>query len=316
MPYRELKVFSGSSNLPLARKVSEYLGIPLGEMELRRFSDGEISVKILENVRGGDVFIIQSTGYPAANEYIMELLLIVDAFRRASANRITAVIPYYGYARQDRKVEPRVPISAKVVATLLETCGVNRVLAMDLHADQIQGFFQIPVDHLFAAPVIIEYLRSLPLDWKNTVVVSPDSGGAHRARFYAKQLMCGLAIVDKRRKKPNEAEIMHIVGEVEGKDCLLIDDMIDTGGTILKATQALLERGAKKIYAVATHGVLSGEAISRLSSSSLEEVIITDTIFIPPEKRFSKLQILSVSHLIGEAIRRIHKEESVSSLFL
>ena len=308
-----IKVFSGSSNIPLAEKITHYMGIDLGKIELKRFQDGEISVKITENVRGSDVFLIQSTSYPA-NDHIIELLLILDAFRRASARRITVVIPYFGYARQDRKVEPRVPISAKVIARILENTGTNRLLAMDLHADQIQGFFDIPVDHLFAAPVLIDHFKSQNL--KNTVIVSPDSGGAERARFFAKHLDCGLAIIDKRREKANESEVMHIIGNVSGKQCIMVDDMIDTAGTIAKGAQALKDFGAIEIKAVSTHGVLSGPACQRLEEAPLDEILFTDTINIPMEKRLKKMKILSVASLIGEAILRIHDERSVSNLFV
>jgi len=308
-----LKVFSGSSNTELASNICKYMGIELGKIELKRFSDGEISVKITENVRGADVFLIQSTSNPA-NDHLIELLLIIDAFRRASARRITVVIPYYGYGRQDRKVEPRVPISAKVVAKLLETTGANRVVSVDLHADQIQGFFDIPVDHLFAAPVIVEYFKKIGTE--NTVIVSPDSGGAERARFFAKHLDTGLAIIDKRREKANEAEVMHIVGDIKGKKCVMIDDMIDTAGTITKGAAALIEFGASEVIAAATHGVLSGPAMERLEKSAIKEIIISDSIAIPESKRIGKLKTLSIANLIGEAILRIHDERSVSTLFI
>lgn len=309
----ELKVLSGRANPELSKEIADCLGIRLGGVECRRFSDGEISVKISENVRGSDVFVIQSTSNPA-NDNLMELMLIVDALRRASARRITAVIPYYGYARQDRKVEPRVPISAKVVATMLEAIGVKRILSMDLHANQIQGFFEIPVDHLFGAPVLVKYFRELNLG--DLVIVSPDSGGAERARFFGKQLGANMAIIDKRRERANEAEVMHIVGSVEGKNCLLIDDMIDTAGTICKAAIALKEKGALKIIAAATHGVLSGNAIQNLIGSPIDEVVVTNTLKISDEKRFPRMRVLSVANLFATAIQRIHEEQSVSSLFL
>ena len=308
-----IKVFSGQSNIPLVDKITEYMGIEPGKIEIKRFSDGEVSIKIKENVRGADVFIIQSTGYPA-NENIMELLLIMDAFRRASARRITVVLPYYGYGRQDRKSEPRVPISAKVVAQILQSCGANRVLAMDLHADQIQGFFDIPVDHLFAAPIIVEYLKKKEI--KDIMIVSPDSGGAERARFFAKHLNSNLAIIDKRREKANESEVMHIIGEVKGKTCIMIDDMIDTAGTIAKGAQALADHGAKSVIAAATHGVLSGPAIERLEKSPIEQLIVTDTLALPKEKLMKSMTVLTVAPLIGEAILRIHDERSVSTLFI
>lgn len=309
----KLKIFSGSSNCKLAEQVANSIGVKLGSIEIKSFSDGELSIKVTENIRGADVFLIQSTAYPA-NDNIVELMLILDALRRASARRIAAVIPYYGYGRQDRKVEPRVPISAKVVAKMIEHSGVKRVLAMDLHADQIQGFFDIPVDHLFAAPVIIEYLKSLQLE--DIVMVSPDSGGAERARFFAKHLHTAMAIIDKRRERANESEVMHIIGEVKGKNCVLIDDMIDTAGTISQAAVALKEAGAKSVIAAATHGVLSGPAMERIKNAPLGQVVVCDTIAIPVEKHIKKLKILSVAKLFGEAIERIHEERSVSTLFL
>lgn len=309
----ELKIFSGRSNQKLAQEVAEAIGAKLGDIEIKTFSDGELSVKITENIRGADVFLIQSTSYPA-NDNIVELLLIMDALRRASARRIATVIPYYGYGRQDRKVEPRVPISAKVMAKLIENSGANRVLAMDLHADQIQGFFDIPVDHLFAAPVIIEYLQTLNL--QDLVIVSPDSGGAERARFYAKYLNASMAIIDKRRERANESEVMNIIGNVENKNCILIDDMIDTAGTISHAASALKKAGAKTIIAAATHGVLSGPAMERLDNAPIEQLVVCNTIEIPKKKYIKKLKVLSVAKLIGEAIARIHEERSVSTLFI
>ena len=308
-----LTLFSGSSNEALARKVAGCLNIDLGGVRLANFSDGESNVKILDNVRGADVFLLQSLSNPA-NDQIMELLLMLDAFKRASARTITVVIPYYGYARQDRKVEPRVPISAKVVARIIESIGTNRVLTMDLHSDQIQGYFEIPVDHLFAAPVLIDYLKDLKLE--SPIIVSPDSGGTERARFFAKQLGVEMAIVDKRRERANEAEVVNIVGEIKGKSCILIDDMIDTAGTICQAASALKESGAISVRAGATHAVLSGAAVERLEKSVLEEVILTDTIYMPEERKFDRLKVLSVADLFGQAIQRIHYEKSVSSLFL
>lgn len=308
-----LKILSGNSNLPLAKEIARHLGIELTPTEIRRFSDGEISIKVADNVRGADVFLIQSTSFPA-NDHIMEVMLMVDALRRASARRITVVMPYYGYGRQDRKVEPRVPISAKVVAIMLEAVGVNRMLCLDLHADQIQGFFEIPVDHLFAAPVLIHELKSR--SFENLAIVSPDSGGAERARFFAKQLNASLAIIDKRRERANEAEVMNIVGSVEGKVCILVDDMIDTAGTMVKAAFALAENGAKEIYAAATHAVLSGPAMERLRSSPIKEILLTNSINMPAEKILPNMKILSIAPLMAEAIRRIHDERSVSSLFL
>lgn len=308
-----LKILSGSSNVPLAESIAKHLNTQLLPVEIRRFSDGEISVKILDNVRGADVFLIQSTSNPA-NDHWIELLLLIDALNRASARRINVVIPYYGYGRQDRKVEPRVPISAKVVAKTLEGLGIRRVLCMDLHADQIQGFFDIPVDHLYSAPVIYEYLKSLNLE--DLVIVSPDSGGAERARFFAKRLDATLAIIDKRRERANESDVMNIIGDVNGKTCVLIDDMIDTAGTIVKGADALKKKGAVKIMAMATHGVLSGPAIERLKKSAIETLVVTDTIKMPENKMLPNMKILSVAKLFGDAITRIHEERSVSSLFM
>lgn len=313
MKEADLIVLSGTSNIPLAQEVAKTLDTQLTKVDIKRFSDGEISIRILENVRGTDAFVIQSTSAPA-NDNLMEIMLLVDALRRASARRITVVIPYYGYGRQDRKVEPRVPISAKVVAGMLEGVGIKRLLTMDMHADQIQGFFENPVDHLYAAPVLINYLKGKQL--KEPVMVSPDSGGAERARFFAKQMDASLAIVDKRREKANESEVMNVIGEINGKSCILIDDMIDTAGTICKAAAALKEKGAADVFAAATHGVLSGEAIKRIEESPIIELLITNSIPIPPEKQLKKIKVLSVASLIGKAIQRIHEERSVSSLFL
>lgn len=309
----ELIIFSGNANQPLVQEICSYLGLPLGQAMVKQFSDGEISVKLGENVRGRDVFIIQPTSAPA-NDNLMELILMLDACRRASASRITAVIPYYGYGRQDRKSEPRVPISARVVAELLEAMLPDRLITMDLHADQIQGFFQIPVDHLYAAPVFVDYIRNQ--GYNDPVVVSPDSGGVERARFLARQINAGLAIIDKRRPRANESEIMHVIGDVKGKTCILYDDMIDTAGTITKAAEALKKNGAEAVIACATHGVLSGPAIDRLDASELSEIIVSNTIQLPADKKLDKITTLSVAPLVGEAIRRIHNEESVSSLFL
>ena len=277
-----------------------------------RFSEGEIKVKIDDNVRGKDVFIIQPT-CPPPNENLMELLIIIDALKRASAGRITAVIPYFGYARQDRKDQPRVPITAKLVANLLTVAGANRILTMDLHAGQIQGFFDIPLDHLFAVNVFVEYIEKLKLD--NYVVVSPDVGGIKTARAYAKRLGAGLAIVDKRRISPEKAEVMNIMGEVSGKHAILVDDLIATGGSLLEAASALKKAGVKKIYAAVVHGVLSGDAMKNIENSFLEEVIITDTIPLPDHKKHPKIKVLSVAPLLAEAVKRIHKEESISCLF-
>jgi len=308
-----LKVFAGRSNRQLAQEICDYLKIPLGDIDISNFSDGEISVQINENVRGQDVFAIQSTCFPG-NDNLMELLIMIDALKRASAKRITAVIPYYGYARQDRKAQPRVPITAKLVATLITASGADRVLSMDLHAGQIQGFFDIPVDHLYARPVLVEYFRSLKLD--NLVVISPDAGGVERARTYAKKLNASLGIIDKRRERANVSEVMHVIGEVEGKDTLIVDDLVDTAGTLTQAAKALIEHGAKSVRACAAHPVLSGPAIQRIEESELTEVIVTNTIALREEaKRCEKIRVLSVAHLFGEAIKSIHNETSISSLF-
>jgi len=308
-----MKLFSGSSNPELAEEITHYLGVELSSIELNRFKDGETSVKLKDNVRGHDVFIIQSTCNPT-NDHIIELLLIIDAAMRASAKRVTAVVPYFGYARQDRKVEPRVPISAKVMANIIQVTGADRLLTMDLHADQIQGFFDVPVDNLFATPIAIDYLKSLRI--KDAVVVSPDAGGVDRARFLAKNIDAGLAIVDKRRPEANVAEVMNVIGDVEGKNCILIDDMVDTGGSISKAGLALKEYGALDVYCLFTHAVLSGEAISKMKDAAFKEIITTNTIPIKEESRTENLTILSVAPLLGEAIRRIYNGESVSSLFV
>jgi ribose-phosphate pyrophosphokinase len=309
-----LKVFTGSSNSPLVEEICHYLHLPLSQAVVRRFSDGEVFVELGENVRGADVFVIQSTS-PPVNDHLMELLLMLDAFRRASTRRITAVIPYYGYARQDRKVAPRVPISAKLVADLISTAGAGRVLTLDLHAAQIGGFFNIPVDHLFAAPVILEYLRGNIAG--DTVIVSPDAGGVERARAIAKRLQVGLAIIDKRREAVNVAQAMHIIGDVNGKLAVVIDDMIDTAGTLTEAARALMGQGAREVWACASHAVLSGPAIGRIKESSLSRVIVTNSINQSDEARASgKMVELSVARLLGEAVRRIHMEDSVSSLFV
>jgi ribose-phosphate pyrophosphokinase len=311
----EIKVFAGNSNPALVTAVCAYLGVPRGAADVRRFSDGEILVEIDENVRGGDVFVIQSTCTPV-NDNLIELLLMLDAFRRASAKRITAVVPYYGYARQDRKVSPRVPISAKLVADLITTAGASRVLTVDLHAGQIQGFFNIPVDNLFATPVLLTYVRQR-LNEHDVSVVSPDAGGVERARAFAKHLDAGLAIIDKRRAQANEVAEMHIVGEVRGRAAVLVDDMVDTAGTLVAAAAALKQNGALTVMACCTHPVLSGEAISRIEQSVLSELIVTDTIPLSPRAQAcAKIRVLSVAHLLGEAIRRTHDEESISSLFV
>lgn len=310
----KLKLFSGNANSALAYAIAEYLDMELGKAMVRTFSDGEIMVEIGENVRGSDVFVIQPTCTPV-NHNLMELLIMIDALRRASARRITAVIPYYGYARQDRKVAPRTPITAKLVADLITSAGARRVLAMDLHAGQIQGFFSIPVDNLFAAPVLLDYMRDNLSN--NLVIVSPDAGGVERARAFAKRLNAQLAIIDKRRERPNESKVMHVVGDIQGKNVLILDDMIDTAGTICHAAQALKEEGAKHIYACTVHPVLSGPALQRIEESPIERLIVTDTIPLKPEARQSnKMEVLSVANLLGEAIRRIHSEDSVSSLFV
>jgi ribose-phosphate pyrophosphokinase len=309
----DLKLFSGNANRPLAEEIAEHLKVPLGDADVSRFSDGEVYVQINENVRGEDVFIVQPTS-PPVNDNLMELLVMIDAFKRASARRITAVLPYYGYGRQDRKSQSRVPISAKLVADLITTAGANRVLAIDLHAGQIQGFFNIPVDHLFAAPVIIDHLAKKDLE--DVVLVSPDAGGVERARAIAKRLRAGLAIIDKRRDGPNVAVFMYLIGEVKGKDVVVIDDMIDTAGTLIQAVEAVKREGARRVLACGVHPVLSGPAIKRINDSDLEELIITNSVPLPPDKQLPKIHALSVAPLLGEAIRRIHDEESVSTLFV
>jgi ribose-phosphate pyrophosphokinase len=310
----EMKLFTGSAHPDMAREVAGVLGIPLGQARLRRFSDSEVSFQIDENIRGTDVFILQPTCTPV-DEHLVELMIMVDAFRRASAARITAVIPYYGYARQDRKDKPRVPISAKLVANVLSAAGTNRVLTMDLHKAQIQGFFDIPVDHLFAAPVIIDYLARV--EYPHLTMVSPDAGGAERARAYAKRLDAELAIVDKRRSDDGTAEVMNVVGRVAGRTCIIQDDIIDTAGTITKAATALVEAGAARVFACAVHGVLSGPAIERIDKAPIDQLIITNTIPLSDAGAgCEKIKVLSVARLLGQAIRSIHEETSVSSLFV
>ncbi len=309
----ELKLFTGNANRPLAEEIAQYLRLTVSDAEVTRFSDGEIYVQVNENVRGADVFLIQPT-CPPVNDTLMELLIMIDAMKRASAHRITAVLPYYGYARQDRKVQPRVPISAKLVADLLEAAGVDRVLALDLHAGQIQGFFSVPVDHLFAAPVIIDYLGKK--DLQDPVIVSPDAGGVERARAIAKRLNAGLAIIDKRRDKPGAAVAMHLIGDVRDKDAVVIDDMIDTAGTLVQAVGALEREGARRILACGVHPVLSGPAVERIKASPLEEIVVTNSIPVSEVKRAARVTVLTVAPLLGEAIRRIHDEESVSTLFV
>jgi ribose-phosphate pyrophosphokinase len=309
-----LKIFSGNAHPGLAGEICRYLGLELGGLRLTTFSDGESYCQILDNVRGGDVFVIQPTCTPA-NQNIMELLLMLDAFKRSSADRVTAVIPYYGYARQDRKDKPRVPISSKLVADLLSRAGADRVLTMDLHAPTIQGFFDIPVDHLYAAPVLIDYMAAQNLE--NLVIVSPDAGGVERARAYAKRLGGDLAIIDKRRSGPNVAEVMHLIGDVRGKTAVIVDDIVDTAGTLTGGVKTLRENGAARVLACFTHGVLSGPAAKRLKDSEIEQIVVTDTIPLSEEMRRSgKVLSLSVAPLLGEAIRRIHDNASVSSLFV
>lgn len=310
----KLKLFSGNSNKQLAQEMCDALGMPLGKATVKRFSDGEVFVEIEENVRGTDVFVVQSICCPG-NDNLMELLIMLDAMKRASADRITAVLPYYGYARQDRKVAPRTPITAKLVADLITTAGADRILCMDLHAGQIQGFFNIPVDHLYATPVILNYIREHFDD--EIVIVSPDAGGVERARAYAKRLNCSLAIIDKRRTAPNVAEVMNIIGDVEGKVAIMVDDMVDTAGTLTQGAKALKDNGAKKIYACSTHPVLSGPAITRINQSALEELVVTNTIPLSKEgAACEKIKVLSVGSLLAEAIKRIYIGDSVSSLFV
>ena len=310
-----LKLFTGSAHTELAKEVAACLGIHLGDATVTNFSDGEILVRLNENVRGSDVFVLQPTSMPV-NDNIMELLLITDALKRASAGRITAVIPYYGYARQDRKVQPRVPISAKMVADLITAVGINRVLTVDLHAGQIQGFFNIPVDNLYASPILLEYIKR-KYDTDHLVIVSPDAGGVERARAFAKRLQSSIAIIDKRREKVNECEVMNVIGDVAGKDALILDDMVDTAGTMTQAAAALKEKGARNVSAACTHAVLSGEATERIGNSVIGELIATNTIPLDSKKeQLKKLTVLSIASLLGEAIKRIHEESSISSLFV
>jgi ribose-phosphate pyrophosphokinase len=309
-----LKIFAGNSNLPLAKEVCGFLGVTLGDAEVTRFSDSEIRINIRENVRGADVYLIQSTSTPA-NEHLMELLVMLDALKRASAAEINAVIPYYGYGRQDRKDESRAPITAKLIADLLHAAGATRVISMDLHAGQIQGFFNVPFDHLYAKPVLAKDMTER-FGGKPVVIVSPDAGGVERARAYAKVLGTGLAIIDKRRTGPNVAQVMHIIGDVDGKDCVMLDDLIDTGGTICEGARALRDNGARKIWAYATHPVLSGPASERLLGAPFEEIVVTNTIPLRPEaQRLKNLRQLSVAPLIGSAIQLVHKKDSLSTLF-
>lgn len=309
----EIKVFSGSANPQLAKKICDFLKIPLGQADVTRFNDGEIFVKIKENVRGRDVFIVQPT-CPPQNDNLMELLILIDAVRRASADRITAVIPYYGYARQDRKDQPRVPITAKLVANLITAAGADRVLTMDLHADQIQGFFDIPVDHLYAAPVFIDYFKAKKL--KDLIIMSPDVGGIKSARAMAKRIGVDFGVVDKRRINSSRTEVMNVLGEVEGKVVVIVDDMATTAGSLTEAAKAIQQRGAREIYAAITHPVLCGPAMDRVKASPLKEMVVSDSIPIRDKKASKKIKVLSVAQLLGEAIHRIHNSESVSSLFV
>ena len=309
-----LKIFSGNANIPLAHEICSHFGFSLGKANVTRFSDGEIMLEIQENVRGTDVFIVQPICTPG-NDHLMELLIMIDAFKRASAERITAAIPYYGYARQDRKVAPRAPITAKLVADLITTAGADRVLTMDLHAGQIQGFFDIPVDNLFASPIILKYLKDKYTN-SDLVIVSPDAGGVERARAVAKRLGASIAIIDKRRLRPNQAEVMHIIGDIKDKNALILDDMVDTAGTLASAANAVFERGAKSVSACCTHPVLSGSAIEKINNSCLEEIVVTNTIPLKEEANsLPKFKVLSIAGLFAEAIKRINSNDSVSSLF-
>ena len=309
-----MKLVTGNSNLKLADGISKYVGLELSNCDVKRFADNEIFVEMKENVRGEDVFVIQSTSYPA-NDNLMELLIIIDTLRRASAKRITAVLPYYGYARQDRKPGPRTPITSKLVANMIDKAGANRVLTMDLHAGQIQGFFDIPTDNLFAAPVLVEDIKS-KLTKDTPIIISPDVGGVVRARIIAKRIGADLAIVDKRRERAGESEVMNIIGDVEGRECFMIDDIVDSAGTLCNASDALIKQGATKVYSYVTHGVLSGKAVERVNNSSLTKLLITDTIEESDAvKKSDKIDVISISSLLGEAIKRISDEKSVSSLF-
>jgi ribose-phosphate pyrophosphokinase len=310
---KRFKLFSGTANKPLAEEIGRHIGVPVGEAKIQRFADGEVYFQLLENVRGVDVFVVQPTCYPV-DQHLVELLIMIDALKRASAARITVVVPYYGYARQDRKDKPRVAISSKLVADLLTTAGANRALFVDLHAAQIQGFFNIPVDHLFASPVLVSYFRELNLP--NLTVVSPDAGGVERARFFAQKMGAPMAIVDKRRTDINVTEVMNVIGDVKGKNCLIIDDIVDTAGTLVKTVDALHAAGASAVYAGASHAVLSGPAIERIANSRLEQMVVTNTIPLrEAAQKLPKIKVLSIAGLLGAAIESIHMETSVSSLF-
>ena len=309
---KEIKIFSGNSNKPLAEAICKELNLPLGQIEVGHFSDGETSIHLAETVRGRDVFLIQSTSTPV-NDYLMELLVMIDAVKRASAGRITAVIPYFGYARQDRKAKPRDLITAKLVADIITSAGADRILTMDLHANQIQGFFDIPVDHLIGGPLLYKYFREMSND--NLVVVSPDVGSVARARNVASKLNCPMAIIDKRRPKANQVEVMNIIGDIEGKSCLMVDDMIDTAGTICQGAQILKDKGAKEVYACCTHAVLSGPALERLQNSCIKELVILDTINLPEEKKIDKIKVLSVAKIFAHAIQNIYNDNKMSDLF-
>ena len=309
-----LRIFTGNANPALAASIAAVLDTPLGEICVKQFSDGEIFVKIEESARGQDIFIVQPTCSPV-NDNLMELLIMIDAFRRASARRITVVLPYYGYARQDKKIKPREPVTARLVANLITHAGASRVLCLDLHAGQIQGFFDLPVDHLYAGPLIADHLKAEGLYDGNTVVVSPDVGGVARARALAEHLKTSIAIIAKRRPQPNQVEIMEIIGNVSGKVCIMIDDMIDTGGSIVQGAEALMDRGATAVHACCTHGILSGTAIARVDCSPLRSLVVTDTIPLPESKRHPKIKVLSVAPLLADAIFRIHEDNSVSELF-
>jgi ribose-phosphate pyrophosphokinase len=310
---KRFKIFCGSANRPLAEEICKFVGVPLGETRLQRFADGEVLFQLLENVRGADVFLVQPTCFPV-DQHLVELLIMMDALKRASAGRITVVIPYYGYARQDRKDRPRVAITSKLVADLLSTAGADRALLVDLHAAQIQGFFNIPVDHLFASPVLVSYFRDMNLP--NLTVVSPDAGGVERARFFAKKLEVPLAIVDKRRTDINVTEVMNVIGDVRDRTCLILDDIVDTAGTLVKTVDALLAQGASKVYACASHAVLSGPAVERIAASGMEQLVVTNSIPLREDaQRVSKIKVLSIAGLLGRAIESIHMETSVSTLF-